>query len=152
MTEKPETWLSRGAALPLEAIGPDEHMLTADEVLVEVDACQLWHESLGYAFGATHASAQDHARPHSRIAGHVVEGGENALYFVDRSVAIDGVVPCGQHEPCWTGGAVSCPRQTAGGADGPAPHQVVVRTCELSVLGEREGHTSVVGLDPLKEG
>ena len=42
VTEKPETWLSRGAALPLEAIGPNEHMLTADEVLVEpIDIPQL---------------------------------------------------------------------------------------------------------------
>lgn len=151
MTDKPETWLWKEPAAPMQAAVAPAPAPTSGEVVVEVDACTLWHERLGYVFGAVHQKAADDVRPQSRIEGHVVEAGEDALFLVDKSVALKGIVPCGRHERCWIDGALACPRKA--GADGHdlALHQVIAPASELSVRGERAPCASLVGLDPFKE-
>lgn len=152
MGEKRETWVSNGSATPLQTVGPEGHVLTPGEVLIEIDACSLWHDRLGFAFGDVHADAGSGARPQSRIAGHVVEAGEDALYFVDRSVAVSGVAPCGQNARCWTGGTLSCPNKASADADGQGSQHLIAPAAEVAVLGERMSRPSVLGLDPFKDG
>lgn len=149
MGEKPRHWAATDAAAHLQAIGPAGHVLSPGEVLVEVDACSLWHANLGFAFGDTHIDADAAKAPRSRIAGHVIEAGEDALYFVDRSVAIKGAVPCGEHQPCWTGGALSCPNNSGAGAN---PHYLVLPARDVSLLGERMSRPTMLGLEPFKDG
>ena len=150
MGEKPGHWVASGPDAPLHPVGPAGHVLGGDELLVEVDACTLWHQRLNFAFGFRHGEAQAGERPHARIAGHVIEAGEDALYFVDRTIAMGGAVPCGEHEPCWTGGDSACPNKAGAGGRAPAPHYVVVSAHDVSVTGERVSHASVVGLAPFE--
>lgn len=139
MTEKPDVWLWKGPAAPLQAIGPDGHALTPGEVIIEVDACRLGQNG-------------DVSRPQSRIEGRVVEAGEDALFFIDRSVALPGVVPCGHQDQCLTGAVQSCPRQDCARSDAPPPHQVVVPTRELALRDERLTDAPAGGPDRSKEG
>jgi len=151
MGDDAHRWLLTDASTPLTEAEPNRRP-GADELVVAVDACSLWRRNVGFAFGTSHADAgaPDLTR---RIDGHVVEAGEDALYWVDRPVALTGAVPCGHHEDCWTGKVAVCPHRQAAGAEGEPPGETVVTPArEARDASKHQPAPRAVGLDPFKGG
>lgn len=151
MGEDPHRWILTNAAEPMTPADP-AHKPGAEEVVVAVDACSLWRRNVGFVFGADHggADASDLLR---RIDGHVVEAGEDALFWVDRTVALSGAVPCGRHEDCWTGKIAECPhRKTAATGEGADGVSVVAPAREVRDAERSRAGARVIGLDPFKDG
>lgn len=154
MENKPQRWVMDRAGEPLKAADGGPQELGPDEVLVEIDACSLWRRSVGFAFGEVRGGSEPEAEMLHRISGHVVETGEDALFFADRPVVMSGVVPCGQHHACWTGGATTCPNKPP-----PSPNRdpasgncVVAHTRDLTTAEKHRPHPLGPGLAPFEDG
>ncbi|MDE2364794.1 MAG: hypothetical protein KGM42_19120 [Hyphomicrobiales bacterium] len=128
---------------------PERRGPTSEEVLVEIDACALWHAGLGFTFGGVHNGAQGCAQ--SRIAGHVIEAGEDGLHLVDRPVIFGGVAPCGHADRCWTDGKPRCPNNPGDVAAGTSPERLLVPANEVAATGERLSRTTAIDLDPFED-
>ena len=107
--------------LPPLAAGPDE-------VVVEVAGCGLCHTDVGFAFDDVPTR---HPLPlvlGHEISGRVVDAGHHATTWLDRSVIVPAVIPCGACEACRNHRPTICRRQFMPGNDGHggfATHVVV---------------------------
>ena len=105
---------------PLEA-GPDD-------VVVEVAGCGLCHTDVGFAFEGVPTR---HPLPlilGHEISGRVVDCGVNAASWLDQSVIVPAVIPCGTCDACLNGRPTICRSQFMPGNDGHggfATHVVV---------------------------
>jgi 6-hydroxycyclohex-1-ene-1-carbonyl-CoA dehydrogenase len=117
-----------GKGEPLIKTAFDPLPLEADEVVVEVAGCGVCHTDLGYYYDGVRTN---HALPLAlghEISGRVVEAGEDALYWIDRTVIVPAVIPCGTCDVCRRGKPTICPNQKMPGNDihgGFATHVVV---------------------------
>ena len=154
MAEEPHRWVMRKPDEPMEPADPAARKPRADEVLVEIDACSLWRRNVGFAFGGVHGGSERAPEILHRISGHVIEAGEDALFYADRPVVMSGVVPCGEHQACWTGGAVECPHKAPPGADREAmgARCVVAPAREVTAAEKHSPHPVGPGLEPFKDG
>jgi 6-hydroxycyclohex-1-ene-1-carbonyl-CoA dehydrogenase len=138
MPEAPVRWMMTGKGEPLIAAAFDPSPLKADEVVVEVAGCGVCHTDLGYYYDGVRTN---HALPLAlghEISGRVVEAGAEALYWVDRTVIVPAVIPCGTCDVCRRGKPTICPNQKMPGNDihgGFATH-VVVPSRGLCVVDE----------------
>ncbi|HSC78155.1 MAG TPA: 6-hydroxycyclohex-1-ene-1-carbonyl-CoA dehydrogenase [Candidatus Acidoferrales bacterium] len=97
--------------LPLLEPGPDE-------VVVQVSGCGVCHTDVGFAFDGVPTR---HPLPlvlGHEIAGRVVAAGENASEWLNKTVLVPAVIPCGQCAACRAGRATICSQQFMPGNDG----------------------------------
>jgi threonine dehydrogenase-like Zn-dependent dehydrogenase len=151
LADEPHRWVMPGAGAPLESVDPSAKP-GPDQVLIEIDACSVWRANVGYAFGDVHRDAGDNPEMLRRITGHVLETGENAMFFADRPVVLTGAVPCGQHHACWTGSVAACPNKATGPGGEPAGPCVVAPAREVMVAEKHQPHPLGPGLDAFKDG
>ncbi len=59
-----------------------------DEVMIRIDGCAWSCANLPYSYAGTHAESQRPQKLSCCVCGHVVEAGEDALYFTDRAVSV----------------------------------------------------------------
>lgn len=107
---------SSGGPLRLDELGP----LTPgpDDVVVEVAGCGLCHTDIGFAYGGVPTR---HPLPlvlGHEIAGRVVSSGDKAAQWMNRSVVVPAVIPCGSCEACLAGRPTICRKQFMPGNDG----------------------------------
>jgi len=98
------------------------------EVIVEIAGCGVCHTDLGYYYDGIRTKHDLPLTLGHEISGRVVETGPEALYWVDRTVIVPAVIPCGTCDACRRGKSTICPNQKMPGNDihgGFASHIVV---------------------------
>jgi 6-hydroxycyclohex-1-ene-1-carbonyl-CoA dehydrogenase len=99
-----------------------------EQVVVEVAGCGICHTDVGYAFDGVPTR---HPLPlvlGHEIAGRVVSAGEQVAHWLDNTVIVPAVIPCGECPACKAGRATICRKQFMPGNDGDggfATHVVV---------------------------
>jgi 6-hydroxycyclohex-1-ene-1-carbonyl-CoA dehydrogenase len=89
-----------------------------EDVVVEVAGCGLCHTDVGFAFDGV---STRHPLPlilGHEISGRVVAAGGHAAEWLQRSVIVPAVIPCGSCETCRSGRPTICRRQFMPGNDG----------------------------------
>jgi hypothetical protein len=154
LTAEPNRWVMTGADQPLAPADPATRKPGPDEVLVEIDACSFWSQNVGFAFAGAHGGEPAPTCMGRRIEGHVIEAGDNALFYADRSVVLPGTVPCGQSAACCLSGAPACPDKAPPGPDREAAGAkcVVAPAREISVAEKHRAHPLGPGLIPFNDG
>lgn len=151
MTANPNRWLMHGSEPTLTPADSDASSPGTDEVVVEIDACSLWHSDAGFEFGGVHKDAAHSPTP--RVSGHVIDAGDNALFYIDRAVTLDAVVPCGKQQQCWLGGATTCPNKSIDGACAHDASASIVTPARNVNLAEKHKPAPLgPGLTPFKDG
>jgi len=113
---------------PLERKSISIGDVTADDAVVEVEACGLCHTDLGFARGDV---APKHALPlvlGHEIVGRVVTARGSFERLLGRRVLVPAVLPCGACPFCRAGRGNACPSQRMPGNDidgGFASHVLV---------------------------
>ena len=121
-------WMMVGKGEPLVEAKIDNLTPGPDEVLVEISGCGVCHTDLGYYFDGVRTKHELPLTLGHEISGHVVDTGENALWWIDRAVIVPAVIPCGHCDACRRGKATICPNQKMPGTDihgGFATHIIV---------------------------
>ena len=150
MTGSPKRWAMQSDEQKLVSVDDQSKSPGVGDLVVEIDSCSLWHSNVGFEFGGVHKDASPAAEP--RVCGHVVEAGDNALYYVDREVTLAAVVPCGQQDRCWTGGVATCPNKPADGDCRHAAPSIVAPASSVSLAPKHEPAPLGPGLTPFKDG
>jgi 6-hydroxycyclohex-1-ene-1-carbonyl-CoA dehydrogenase len=146
-------WMMQERGAALQAV--EFHAVpAAGEVVVEVAGCGVCHTDLGYLYDGVPTK---HALPlclGHEISGRVVAAGEGAQSWLDRTVIVPAVIPCGSCAACRSGRSVLCAAQIMPGNDfhgGFATHVVVparglcpVEIAQLSARGLALADVSVV--------
>jgi 6-hydroxycyclohex-1-ene-1-carbonyl-CoA dehydrogenase len=99
------------AELPSLEPGPDD-------VIVKVAGCGVCHTDIGFAYDGVPTR---HALPlvlGHEITGRVVAAGDNAANWLNKSVIVPAVIPCGKCPACIAGRPTICRRQFMPGNDG----------------------------------
>ncbi len=112
-----ERWLMTGLNEPLKQVQFEPAEPDTDEVLVEISGCGVCHTDLGYYYDGVRTN---HALPLAlghEISGTVVAAGENAHSWLDQTVIVPAVIPCGECDACKRGKGTICPRQKMPGND-----------------------------------
>jgi 6-hydroxycyclohex-1-ene-1-carbonyl-CoA dehydrogenase len=107
--EAPATFAAR--ELPPLLPGPDD-------VVVEVAGCGLCHTDVGFAYDGV---STRHPLPlilGHEISGRVVAAGDHAASWMNRSVIVPAVIPCGTCEACHNHRPTICRKQFMPGNDG----------------------------------
>jgi 6-hydroxycyclohex-1-ene-1-carbonyl-CoA dehydrogenase len=144
MSSKALRWVMSGRGAPLSAV-EFVPFAEAGEVVVEVAGCGVCHTDLGYYYDGV---ATNHPLPlclGHEISGRVIAAGAGAEAWVDRTVIVPAVIPCGACDACRRGKATICANQKMPGNDihgGFATHVVVparglcpVDAAKLAALG-----------------
>lgn len=128
MPGDPVRWMMTGRGEPLVQVKMDALSPGLDEVLVEIAGCGVCHTDLGFYYDGIRTKHELPLTLGHEISGRVVDTGANALWWVDRSVIVPAVIPCGQCDVCRRGKSTICPNQKMPGNDihgGFASHIIV---------------------------
>jgi len=131
-------WMMTGPGKPFIPMEFDAGRLGSDEVLVEIAGCGVCHTDLGYYYDGVRTKHELPLALGHEISGHVVDVGEDALYYTDHAVIVPAVIPCGHCDACQRGKGTICPNQKMPGNDihgGFATH-IVVPSHGLCVVDE----------------
>ncbi len=112
-----QRWVMTGQSEPLQLEEFDPPVPGADEVLVEVAGCGVCHTDLGYYYDGVRAN---HALPLAlghEISGTVVAAGANVEDWLQQTVIVPAVIPCGGCDVCSRGKGTICPNQKMPGND-----------------------------------
>ncbi|MFY9626120.1 MAG: 6-hydroxycyclohex-1-ene-1-carbonyl-CoA dehydrogenase [Rhodoplanes sp.] len=137
MGATPVRWVMTGKGQPFVRMPIDALSPGPDEVLIEIAGCGVCRTDLSFFYDA---GPTRHALPLAlghEISGHVIEAGDNALWWVDRAVVVPALIPCGHCDACHHGRAAVCPNQKMPGNDihgGFATHIIVPAhgLCEIN--------------------
>ncbi len=102
---------------PLKLVQFEPAEPDAEEVLVEISGCGVCHTDLGYYYDGVRTN---HALPLAlghEISGTVVAAGENARSWLNQTVIVPAVIPCGECDACKRGKGTICPQQKMPGND-----------------------------------
>lgn len=133
-------WMMTGKGEPLVRVPFEPESLGPDDVLIEIAGCGVCHTDLGYYYDGVRTN---HALPLTlghEISGTVIEAGANAMWWVDRTVIVPAVIPCGTCDSCRRGKSTICPNQKMPGNDihgGFASHIVIPARGLCAVDAER---------------
>ena len=142
-------WTVTANAQPMQ-LEHRELQVASDEVLVEVSGCGVCHTDLGFFYDGVPTR---HAFPLTlghEISGTVVGAGSGAQSWVDRSVIVPAVIPCGSCPACRAGKGGICPKQIVPGNDvhgGFATHVVVPARGLCPVPDLSDAHNNPFGLE-----
>ena len=148
MPGESKRWIMKSRGAPL---GADDELRkpAADEVLIEIDSCSLWSSDVGFQYGEVRGG-QEQNRLQYRVSGHVVEAGDNALFFADRPVALAASVPCGQSAGCLAGTVAACPNKSLCG-DGSGA-SILAPARDVDLAEKHPDHPIGPGLVPFNDG
>jgi 6-hydroxycyclohex-1-ene-1-carbonyl-CoA dehydrogenase len=128
MAEGPVRWVMTGKGKPLVRMPTDALSPGPDEVLIEIAGCGVCRTDLRFYYDDAPTRHDLPLALGHEISGHVIEAGDNALWWVDRAVVVPALIPCGHCDACRRGMAAICPNQKMPGNDihgGFATHIVV---------------------------
>ncbi len=118
-----------------------------DQVVVEIAGCGVCHTDLGYFYDGVRTNHELPLALGHEISGRVVATGAEAASFLNSSVVIPAVIPCGQCDLCARGKGAICRQQNMPGNDiqgGFASH-ITVPSSGLCVVDESD--LDRVGMD-----
>lgn len=110
------SWVVRQPGLPM-AEATREEFAGPGEAIVQVAGCGVCHTDLSFFYDGV---ATRHALPLTlghEVSGTVVEAGPGAESWLNRTVIVPAVIPCGQCEACRAGHGSICPKQVFPGND-----------------------------------
>ena len=117
MTEHPYHWLFTGVNQPLQR-APLELMAPGPgEVTVEIAGCGVCHTDLGFYYDGVKTNQPLPLVLGHEISGRVIEAGQGARDWLNRSVIISAVIPCGECDLCGRGKETICQTQKMPGND-----------------------------------
>lgn len=147
-------WVMTAQGEPLQAEEFDPGQPDDGEVVVAVAGCGVCHTDLGYYYDGVRTN---HALPLAlghEVSGTVVATGPDCAQWMDRTVIVPAVMPCGECDACQRGKGTICRRQKMPGNDiqgGFASHIRVparglcpVDTARLEAAGLQLADVSVV--------
>jgi 6-hydroxycyclohex-1-ene-1-carbonyl-CoA dehydrogenase len=109
------------------------------EVVVEVAGCGVCHTDIGYYYDGVKTNHPLPLALGHEVSGRVVAAGPDEQQWMERSVIVPAVIPCGECDLCQRGQARICRGQKMPGNDiqgGFASH-IVVPTTGLCEVDER---------------
>jgi 6-hydroxycyclohex-1-ene-1-carbonyl-CoA dehydrogenase len=124
---KLEAWVVREPGQPMGSEVREEEP-GPGQVLVQVAGCGVCHTDLGFFYDGVPTRHPLPLTLGHEVSGVVVTAGEGAEEWVDRSVVVPAVIPCGTCPACRDGQGSICPTQVFPGNDvhgGFASHLVV---------------------------
>ncbi|MCP4494870.1 MAG: 6-hydroxycyclohex-1-ene-1-carbonyl-CoA dehydrogenase [Gammaproteobacteria bacterium] len=89
----------------------------SNEVVVEIAGCGVCHTDLGYLYDGVRTNHDLPLALGHEISGRVVECGSDAKSWLNKSVVIPAVVPCGSCDLCERGMGAICRQQCMPGND-----------------------------------
>lgn len=127
MTIMAYRWMMQDADEPLAR---HEFVASAGqgEVVVEVAGCGVCHTDLGFYYNGVRTNAELPLALGHEISGRVVAAGDGAADWLNQTVIIPAVIPCGECDLCRRGKGTICRSQKMPGNDiqgGFASHVVV---------------------------
>jgi 6-hydroxycyclohex-1-ene-1-carbonyl-CoA dehydrogenase len=120
-------WLMTAPKAPLVRT-PFQAAAGAGEVVVAIAGCGVCHTDLGYYYDGVRTNMAAPLALGHEISGRVVETGPGAMEWLNKSVIVPAVLPCGECDLCKRGLATICRGQKMPGNDihgGFASHIVV---------------------------
>ena len=112
-----ERWLMTAQNEPLKRVEFEPTEPDDGEVLVEIAGCGVCHTDLGYFYDGVRTN---HCLPLAlghEISGTVVATGAGAETWLDQTVIVPAVIPCGECDACARGKGTICPNQKMPGND-----------------------------------
>jgi 6-hydroxycyclohex-1-ene-1-carbonyl-CoA dehydrogenase len=139
MTIEASRWVMTAPGAPMVREAFDAGRLAPGEVAVEIAGCGVCHTDLGYYYDGVRTN---HAPPLAlghEISGRVAGAGDGAESWLDKSVLVPAVLPCGRCDLCQRGLGTICRAQKMPGNDiqgGFATHVTVPARglCEVDTL------------------
>jgi len=87
------------------------------EVVVQVAGCGVCHTDLGYYYDGVRTTHPLPLALGHEVSGTVVAAGAGAESWLDSTVIVPAVLPCGECDPCRRGRGTICPKQKMPGYD-----------------------------------
>ncbi|MDH3741366.1 MAG: alcohol dehydrogenase catalytic domain-containing protein, partial [Hyphomicrobiales bacterium] len=133
-----QRWLMTAQNEPLQLEEFDPQTPGAGEVVVEVAGCGVCHTDLGYYYDGVRTNHDLPLALGHEISGTVVATGAGAESWLDQTVIVPAVIPCGECDECSRGKGTICPNQKMPGNDiqgGFASHVTVpaIGLCPVDV-------------------
>jgi 6-hydroxycyclohex-1-ene-1-carbonyl-CoA dehydrogenase len=110
------SWVVEEAGRPM-VLQARHEQASPGEVLVEVSACGVCHTDLGFYYDGVPTKHPFPLTLGHEISGRVVEAGAGAESWLDASVIVPAVLPCGVCAACLAGRGQICPKQIFPGND-----------------------------------
>ncbi len=112
-----QRWMMTAPNQPLKAEAFDPGQLADGEVVVEVAGCGVCHTDLGYYYDGVRTN---HALPLAlghEVSGKVVATAADSKQWMDQTVIVPAVMPCGECDVCKRGKGTICRNQKMPGND-----------------------------------
>jgi 6-hydroxycyclohex-1-ene-1-carbonyl-CoA dehydrogenase len=138
MVMNPVRWMMTETGKPLVPMEFDIGTPAPNEVVIEIAGCGVCHTDLGYYYDGVRTNHPLPLALGHEISGRVIEAGADELWYIDRSVIVPAVIPCGHCDSCQRGKGTICPHQKMPGNDiqgGFATH-IIVPARGLCVVDE----------------
>jgi len=131
-------WVIEDSGRPLARVEFEPDEPDANEVIVEVAGCGVCHTDLGFYYDGVRTRHPLPLTLGHEISGRVVGTGSSAAEWLDRTVIIPAVIPCGSCDLCDRGHGTICRQQKSPGIDmhgGFATHITVPSAglCEIDL-------------------
>jgi len=110
-------WIFVEPQAPLERISFDPFPPQAGHVVIEVAGCGVCHTDLGYLYGGVRTNHEPPLALGHEVSGRVVAAGAGAEAWLEKSVLVPAVLPCGECDACRRGRGTICRRQQMPGND-----------------------------------
>ena len=147
-------WVMVARNEPLRAEDFEPALPGPGEVLVEIAGCGVCHTDLGYYYDGVRTNRPLPLTLGHEISGRVVQCGSGAEQWMDRTVIVPAVMPCGECDLCLRGKGTICRAQKMPGNDiegGFASHITVparglcpVELARLEAVGLELADVSVI--------
>ena len=147
-------WVMVARNEPLRAEDFEPALPGPGEVLVEIAGCGVCHTDLGYYYDGVRTNRPLPLTLGHEISGRVVQCGSGAQVWMDQTVIVPAVMPCGECDLCLRGKGTICRAQKMPGNDiegGFASHITVparglcpVELARLEAVGLELADVSVI--------
>lgn len=129
-------WLMEEQGKPLQRVDFEPAEALANEVIVAIAGCGVCHTDLGFYYDGVRTKHPLPLTLGHEISGRVIDAGSDATHWLDKTVIIPAVIPCGSCDLCDRGHGTICRHQKSPGIDmhgGFASHITVPSTglCEI---------------------
>ena len=147
-------WMMTGQGEPLQLEEFELDPPRTGQVVVKIAGCGVCHTDLGYYYDGVRTNHDLPLALGHEISGTVIAAGPGAEVWLDQTVIVPAVIPCGECDACQRGKGTICPYQKMPGNDiqgGFASHATVparglcpVDTAKLEAVGLSLADVSVV--------
>jgi 6-hydroxycyclohex-1-ene-1-carbonyl-CoA dehydrogenase len=110
-------WQMTDVGHPMSKIDFEISSPADGDVVVEIAGCGVCHTDLGYLYDGVRTNHELPLTLGHEISGKVVEAGPGAESWLNKSVVISAVIPCGECDLCKRGKGTICRKQMMPGND-----------------------------------